>query len=119
MSCPRSLDVSKEDCAAAGLSVGGELRNGTPTTEGSWNIASAGCSLLGNEIRYNWNDQPRNDGGSIPVCKPFSFDDASCYFCDKYIFTMFILMTHNSYAIPEKVGSPNQNNGVAKQFKDG
>jgi len=42
-----------------------------------------------------------------------------CYFCDKHIFTMFILMTHNSYALPEKVGSPNQNYGVGKQFRDG
>lgn len=115
--CPSSIAVSKEDCVAAGLSVGGKLRNGQ-LVEGRWEHVSVGCSLQGNgDIHYNTKVDAKNTYGFIPVCKPFSFD-ASCYFCDKKINTMFILMTHNSFANPW-VDSPNQNHRVGRQFRDG
>jgi len=41
------------------------------------------------------------------------------YFCDKSLDNIFIVMTHNSLALPGKVLSPNQNNGLKKQFEDG
>jgi len=130
-SCPSSMHVSYGDCTAAGKSVGGKLRLGKTKrcvwrffcyyvyvpklVVGSWNHVSAGCSLQSNTnyIYYNtkWNAQ--NTDGYNPVCK------ASCYFCDKYVYTMFILMTHNSFAVANKVSSPNQNYGVGKQFRDG
>jgi len=59
------------------------------------------------------NKIPVNKANSNSVCP------SSNYFCEKYIDTMFILMTHNSFAVPNQVGSPNQNYGVGKQFRDG
>jgi len=41
------------------------------------------------------------------------------YFFDKKIDDIFIIMTHNSLALPFKVFSPNQNRGLARQFRDG
>jgi len=41
------------------------------------------------------------------------------YFFDKKIDDIFIIMTHNSLALPGKVFSPNQNRGLARQFRDG
>jgi len=41
------------------------------------------------------------------------------HFFDRHIDDIFIIMTHNSLATPFKVSSPNQNFGLAKQFKDG
>jgi len=43
----------------------------------------------------------------------------SSYFFDKKIDEIFIIMTHNSLALPFKVGSPNQDHGLARQFRDG
>jgi len=132
-SCPSSYDVSKGDCAAAGKSVGGVLlpqkvkrcfwnwrffcwyRRVLKLVVGSWDNVPAGCSLQSgtNITYYNTNVNAENTAGYNPVCK------ASCYFCDRYIFTMFILMTHNSFAVSNEVASPNQNYGVGKQFRDG
>merc|ERR1712142_1107661 len=76
-SCPSYLDVSKADCVAAGLSVGGRLRNGG-LVEGSWHHVSVGCSLQGNgDIHYNTKVDAQNTGGFFPVCKRGSHDFAT------------------------------------------
>lgn len=41
------------------------------------------------------------------------------YFCDKTLSTMFLFMTHNSYAVRWEILSPNQNEGEGTQFDDG
>lgn len=41
------------------------------------------------------------------------------YFCNKYLDTMVILMTHNSLARPWKIFSPNQNKKLVTKFRDG
>jgi hypothetical protein len=41
------------------------------------------------------------------------------YFCDKYLDTMFILMTHNSFSVSPDVGFPNQNHPEPKQLEAG
>ena len=70
ITCPSFMDVSKEDCAAAGLSVGGKLRDGK-LVEGSWHHVSVGCSLQGNggDIHYNNMLDAQNTHHYIPVCE--------------------------------------------------
>jgi len=41
------------------------------------------------------------------------------YFFNRRIDEIFIIMTHNSLALPFKVFSPNQNRGLGRQFRDG
>jgi len=41
------------------------------------------------------------------------------YFCDKTLGTMFLFMTHNSYATPDRVWAENQNLGEGDQFEAG
>jgi len=41
------------------------------------------------------------------------------YFFNKKIEDVFIIMTHNSLSLPGKVLWPNQNRGLARQFRDG
>jgi len=41
------------------------------------------------------------------------------YFCDKTLGTMFLFMTHNSYAVRWEIFSPNQNKREGQQFDDG
>jgi len=43
----------------------------------------------------------------------------SSYFLNRKIDDIFIIMTHNSLALPGKVFSFNQNRGLARQFRDG
>jgi len=40
-------------------------------------------------------------------------------FSYRYVDEIFIIMTHNSLAKVGKVGSPNQNHDLARQFRDG
>ena len=78
-SCPSFMDVSKEDCLAAGLSIGGRVRDGklVELVEGSWPHVSFGCSIQGSggDIHYNnnLNGKNTNNGGYLPVCKKESF----------------------------------------------
>lgn len=41
------------------------------------------------------------------------------YFCDKTLSTMFLFMTHNSYATPDRVWAKNQNSAEGDQFEAG
>lgn len=41
------------------------------------------------------------------------------YFCDKYLDTMFILMTHNSFAVSPDITFPNQNHPEPDQLEAG
>lgn len=41
------------------------------------------------------------------------------YFCDKTFNSIVIAMTHNTFATPGKVFSPNQHRGIVRQFQDG
>ena len=53
--CPLSIEIAKDKCEAAGLAVGGILRNET-VVEGSWDNKPNGC-FFQPEIHYN--DLPR------------------------------------------------------------
>ncbi len=69
VSCPSSMNVSKEGCAAAGLSVGGKLRDGN-LVEGTWGFTPFGCFLSSGDsaVHYNNNVNGKNDGGFSSLC---------------------------------------------------
>jgi len=69
-SCPSFMHVTKEDCAAAGLSLGARLRDGI-LVEGHWNQVSFGCAIPGGhgDIHYNTKTDATNSNGYQPVCK--------------------------------------------------
>jgi len=76
LACPLSMSVSKEDCVAAGLSVGGRLRNGKELVEGSWGHTPFGCYIEADEdnaIHYNNNQKGTNDGRYRPICYELPF----------------------------------------------
>merc|ERR1712038_27157 len=58
--CPLNKNVDKDDCIAAGLTLGGDMQGGN----GSWNDRPSGCFVedVGNDfIRYNrMINQPNN-----------------------------------------------------------
>ena len=68
--CPLSMHISKEECAAAGLSVGGRLNNGN-LIEGVWDTAPFGCSISyedNDAVYYNGNADGVNDGRFSSLC---------------------------------------------------
>jgi len=67
--CPDSTDVSEQDCEAAGLAVGGVLRDGE-LVKGSWHHVSFGCSLQreSGDIHYNTWTAAKNTDHYTPVC---------------------------------------------------
>jgi len=67
----------------------------------------ARCATLSTHVATPWTG-----GRSLEVQR-------GSYFFDKKIDDIFIIMTHNSLALPFKVFSPNQNRGLARQFRDG
>ena len=71
--CPLSMGLSKEGCAAAGLSAGGKLRDGN-LVEGSWGHTPFGCFILPEDsaIHYNSNDNGVNDGRFESLCHELS-----------------------------------------------
>eukprot|EP00559_Dactyliosolen_fragilissimus_P002088 CAMPEP_0184871508 /NCGR_PEP_ID=MMETSP0580-20130426/40756_1 /TAXON_ID=1118495 /ORGANISM="Dactyliosolen fragilissimus" /LENGTH=2372 /DNA_ID=CAMNT_0027374173 /DNA_START=995 /DNA_END=8116 /DNA_ORIENTATION=+ len=66
--CPSSIKVSRDDCSAAGLAVGGILKNDSTLVEGSWDDKPSGCSF-GPEIHFNNN----------PDGMPFQTDSSVCH----------------------------------------
>jgi len=85
MSCPALMDVRKEDCVAAGLSVGGKLRDGK-LVEGRWSHIPTGCSLqdpsihptYAGDIHYNSNLHPTTNRGFRPICKKENYENIHC-----------------------------------------
>jgi len=69
--------------------------------------------------RYGHSYKNMNRVANEACCICGGGDACDGYFCDKYVHTMFILMTHNSFAVQGAVLSPNQNYSVGTQFKDG
>jgi len=67
--CPYSTDVSEADCEAAGVAVGGTLRNGE-VVKGVWHHVSFGCSLQRDSgyIHYNTKTDAANTDHYTPVC---------------------------------------------------
>ncbi len=67
--CPKFMFLSKEDCADAGLAVGGTLRNGK-LLEGSWGHLPFGCLIYheGDAAIYYNSRYGRNDGRWESVC---------------------------------------------------
>jgi len=59
--CPSGTEVTKEECTAAGLALGGNLRN-DKLVEGRWHHVAKGCSLQrsSGDIHYN----TRSDQGT-------------------------------------------------------
>lgn len=67
--CSPGEDFAKEDCTAAGESLGGNLRSGSLLV-GSWADAPYGCFLESrdNAIHFNTNAGGTNNGSYEPVC---------------------------------------------------
>ena len=69
--CPSSMNISKEDCAAAALSAGGKLRHGK-LVEGSWGHTPYGCFIraVNNEefACYNSKEDGINSGNYESLC---------------------------------------------------
>jgi len=84
-----------------------------PVYDCQWYAGDNYCNTYGNG--YKNMNKVANE--ACCICGGGGLCDG--YFCDKYVHTMFILMTHNSYAVTGTVTSPNQNNSLGKQFKDG
>ena len=72
--CPSLMNVSKEDCVAAGLSAGGKLRNGN-LVEGRWSHVPFGCSLINVTIHYNSNINGINNGVCASLCHELPVSD--------------------------------------------
>ncbi len=68
--CPLESSISKEECAVAGLSVGGILEN-DKVVEGGWSDKPSGCSLTieGNIIHFNSNPVGARDEKYISICR--------------------------------------------------
>lgn len=66
----KSMNIDKDECVAAGLSVGGRLQHGGNLVDGSFGNAPFGCSLAGsdNDITYN-SQQGANDGNYASICR--------------------------------------------------
>ena len=82
--CPSSMNVSKGNCAAIGLSAGGKLHN-EKVIEGSWGHVPYGCSIKeeDSEILYNSKSNGENNGSYASLCHklPVSdFDSSLLYF---------------------------------------
>ncbi len=71
--CPSSIEVSKDECSAAGLAVGGILQN-DGVVEGSWNDRPSGCSF-GPDIQYNNN--PNGDNMMTIQIESAGFNDGN------------------------------------------
>ena len=68
--CPLESGINKEDCSAAGLSVGGSLEN-NELTEGSWDDKPSGCLLSGEKNVVQFNSNPvgaKGDNSTVLVC---------------------------------------------------
>ena len=67
--CPLESSISKEECAVAGLSVGGTLKN-DELVEGAWDNRPSGCSLTieDNIIQFNANPVGVRNEKYISVC---------------------------------------------------
>jgi len=64
------------------------------------------CTSSQNTVCERWHKR---------ICPNFP----SGYFSQRHIDEIFIIMTHNSLAVRNKVWSPNQNHGLVTQFRDG
>lgn len=67
--CPPRMSVSKQDCLAAGLALGGKKRDGKMVV-GNWHHTPPGCFLAG-AVHYSHNPNGKNDGRFEPVCKKY------------------------------------------------
>ena len=65
--CPSSMNISKEDCAAAALSAGGNLRHGK-LVEVSWDHAPYGCFITADKKQAHYNSNGVNDGNYESLC---------------------------------------------------
>jgi len=68
--CPLESSISKEECAVAGLSVGGILENDM-VVEGAWSDKPSGCSLTveDNIIHFNGNPVGARNETYISICR--------------------------------------------------
>ncbi len=67
--CPLETSIGKEECSAAGLSVGGKLQNDMLIEE-SWNDKPSGCFLTrgDNVIHFNKNTTGASSDNYISMC---------------------------------------------------
>jgi len=94
-------------CGANQVLVGLKSHHSNRKEDRLW---QARCASLNTQVTVR--GMPNTGGRSLEVQR-------SSYFFDKKIDDVFIIMTHNSLALPGKVFSPNQNRGLARQFRDG
>ncbi len=70
--CPAPMNVNRDDCVAAGLSVGGKLNGGelTEVSQEDAPFAPFGCSLSVDDdtIHYNTKEDGVNDGRFSSLC---------------------------------------------------
>jgi len=68
--CPLDSATSKDDCLAAGYSVGGSLQNNNELVEGSWGDKPSGCFLSEDDNVIHYNSDPIGADGdnNVLVC---------------------------------------------------
>jgi hypothetical protein len=78
--CPSLMNVSKDNCEAAGLSIGGKMSNNGKMYEGSWSHVPFGCSIGGGSgrldfIHYNSDTNGKNNGYYASLCHELPVSD--------------------------------------------
>ncbi len=97
--CPSSMGVSKEGCAAAGLSAGGILRDGG-LVEWSWPDEPPGCFIWDGDSAVHYNDDTSAENinaRSTSVCHELPVSKVCLfYICMKkmYFLLTFFILTH-------------------------
>ena len=73
------MNVSKDNCAAAGLSAGGKMSNNGKMVEGSWSWVPFGCNIGGGSggtfIHYNSDTNGENNGNYASLCHELPVSD--------------------------------------------
>mmetsp|Transcript_31397 Transcript_31397/g.48169 ORF Transcript_31397/g.48169 Transcript_31397/m.48169 type:complete len:423 (-) Transcript_31397:139-1407(-) len=105
------------------------LGDGWCDTIGAYNTEKCGwdggdcCEeTCGTNGATKWDCSEPMDCQDPSVRNPIDAADANTcqgYFCDKYLDTLFILMTHNSASVKGDMLFPNQNNREPEQFRYG
>lgn len=117
--------ISEMDCMSYATSVGRQMGDGYNTklwgTNG--NARPKGCFIDESDpSRVFYNPGGGNYTGCNLAFKSICEESqVACegYFCDKSLSSMFLFMTHNSYATDDRVFIHNQNFGEGKQFDAG
>jgi hypothetical protein len=123
-----SQPISELDCEAYAVSVGRQIEDSGYETWGSnYDVRPEGCFVdqsYPSQVFYNPGGGNYTYDECVPSYKSICTErhavtECEGYFCDKTLSTMFLFMTHNSYATFERVWAFNQNFGEGDQFDAG